>query len=226
MPDKSTRGRATRTAVSRPGTRRGGAPAQERELRSQGRQTMRRLLDAGRTVFERRGFHAARVDDIVSAARTSHGTFYLYFSNKEDLFKALAYDTLHEMAVLVDSLGPVTADDAGRAELRRWVDSFCEIYAAHGTVIRAWTEGQVLDVALAREGGSMLLQLASTLATRIEEHPTSGIDPKAAGVACLAMLERFSYFEQAHQVSVDRDAMVDTLTTAAYAGFFSGAGRG
>ena len=41
-------------------------------------------------VFADRGFHAARVDDIVRSARTSHGTFYLYFTNKEDLLRALA----------------------------------------------------------------------------------------------------------------------------------------
>src|SRR5437588_261375 len=43
---------------------RGGAPAQERELRAQGKKTMRKLLDAAMVVFERRGYHAARVDDI------------------------------------------------------------------------------------------------------------------------------------------------------------------
>ncbi len=51
---------------------------------------MRRLLDAGMRVFAERGYHAARVDDIVRAARTSHGTFYLYFANKEDLLCTLA----------------------------------------------------------------------------------------------------------------------------------------
>src|SRR5690349_21936859 len=71
---------------------RGGVPAQERELRAQGRKTMRKLLEAGIKVFGRRGYHAARVDDIVKEARTSHGTFYLYFSNKEDLFRALLHD--------------------------------------------------------------------------------------------------------------------------------------
>src|SRR6516164_10918740 len=69
-----------------------GRPAQGRELRAQGRRTLRRLLDAGLRVFARRGYHAARVDDIVRAARTSHGTFYLYFANKEDLLRALAVD--------------------------------------------------------------------------------------------------------------------------------------
>ena len=62
-------------------------------MRAQGRKTMRRLLDAGMRVFADRGFHAARVDDIVRAARTSHGTFYLYFTNKEDLLRALANES-------------------------------------------------------------------------------------------------------------------------------------
>ena len=50
---------------------------------------MRRLLDAAIVVFDERGYHAARVDDIVRVAETSHGTFYLYFSSKENLFQAL-----------------------------------------------------------------------------------------------------------------------------------------
>src|SRR5881396_1218019 len=91
---------ATRTAT-------GGAPAQERELRAQGRKTMRKLLDAGMTVFERRGYHAARVDDIVKVARTSHGTFYLYFANKADLFRALLGDVATELSELSSSLGDI-----------------------------------------------------------------------------------------------------------------------
>src|SRR5919199_4433900 len=89
---------------------RGGGPAQERELRAQGRKTMRRLLDAGMTVFEKRGYHAARVDDIVKVAKTSHGTFYLYFANKEDLFRALALDVAEEVSALSETLPPIGPD--------------------------------------------------------------------------------------------------------------------
>ena len=79
---------------------------------------MRRLLDAGMRVFADRGFHAARVDDIVRVARTSHGTFYLYFTNKEDLLRALATECGLEMSGLADTLGPVALDAEGYAELR------------------------------------------------------------------------------------------------------------
>src|SRR5262249_33794099 len=55
---KSTRGSVVRRISA-------GAPARQRDLRPQGRKTMGRLLDAGIRVFGERGFHAARVDDIV-----------------------------------------------------------------------------------------------------------------------------------------------------------------
>ena len=66
-----------------------GGPASKRALRSQGRETMRKLLDAAMEAINERGFHSTRVKDVVDIANTSHGTFYLYFSNKDDLIRAL-----------------------------------------------------------------------------------------------------------------------------------------
>ena len=223
MPNKARAPRASargRGAVT-PSTVRGGAPAQERELRTQGKKTMRRLLDAGNTVFERRGYHAARVDDIVKVAKTSHGTFYLYFANKEDLFKALAHDAMAEMAALAGDLGPVTPDTAGRETLRKWVDRFVETYSAHGTVIRSWTEGAIVDTGLINEGRDLLLQLSAVLGERIEEAGTNPGRSQVAGVACLALLERFTYFVSGRQVAFDHDDVVETLTDAVFAGFFA-----
>ncbi len=64
---------------------------------------MQKLLDAGLAEFDERGFQAVRVDDVVRRAKISHGTFYLYFSNKEDLFKALLSDALVDMSALPTS---------------------------------------------------------------------------------------------------------------------------
>src|SRR5438876_9577098 len=122
-----------RRPVARSGAgARGGAPAQERELRAQGKKTMRKLLDAAMVVFERRGYHAARVDDIVKVARTSHGTFYLYFANKEDLFRALLADVAEELNALSESLGTIGPDGEGYGELRGWLSRFLDIYSTYG----------------------------------------------------------------------------------------------
>ncbi|MGH3211976.1 MAG: TetR/AcrR family transcriptional regulator, partial [Trebonia sp.] len=78
---KSAVGRSARKPQGRPSLG-GGTPAQDRELRAQGRETVRKLLEAGMTEFEERGFNGVRVDDVVKRAGISHGTFYLYFANK------------------------------------------------------------------------------------------------------------------------------------------------
>ena len=184
---------------------------------------MRKLLDAGRVVFEQRGYHAARVDDVVKMAKTSHGTFYLYFSNKEDLFKALADDAMADMASLADELSTISSDDDGRDAVRNWIERFTDVYTRHSTVIRAWTEGEIVENDLGRQGQKLLTGLAQALAKRITESDLApDADPDIAALACLAMLERFTYLVQSRQITFEREAMLDSLAAVAHAGFFGG----
>jgi AcrR family transcriptional regulator len=130
----------------------GGTPAQQRVPGAQGHKTVRRLLEAGLAEFSTRGLHAVSVDDVVRRAQTSHGTFYLYFSNKEDLFKALLRDALQEMKIITDEFPVVTRNEAGRAALRGWVQRFCDIYLAHAAVIRVLSQAEVVGEDVWRDG--------------------------------------------------------------------------
>ncbi|MHB8875789.1 MAG: TetR/AcrR family transcriptional regulator [Myxococcaceae bacterium] len=47
------------------------------------------LLQAARDVFVSKGYHDARVDDIVVRADVAKGTFYLYFQDKRSIFSEL-----------------------------------------------------------------------------------------------------------------------------------------
>lgn len=47
------------------------------------------LTAAALALFGERGFAATRLDDVAARAGVSKGTVYLYFKNKEDLFKAV-----------------------------------------------------------------------------------------------------------------------------------------
>lgn len=49
----------------------------------------RELLRAARDVFASKGYHDAKVDDIVARAGVAKGTFYLYFSDKRSVFAEL-----------------------------------------------------------------------------------------------------------------------------------------
>jgi AcrR family transcriptional regulator len=197
-----------------------GGPAQGRELRARGQRTMRKLLDAGIGVFAARGYHAARVDDVVKAAHTSHGTFYLYFANKEDLFQALVADVAEQMATLAGSLGPVTADAAGRTELRAWLARFTDLYEHYGTVLRTWTEAEIDASEMGRVGTDLLGDLAGAVAAAVRPADIHGIDATIATIAMVAMVERFNYFVLSEQVDAHRAEMLDTLAAVMHDGLF------
>ncbi|WP_454017944.1 TetR/AcrR family transcriptional regulator [Azospirillum sp. Marseille-Q6669] len=54
----------------------------------------REIVDAALTVFGERGFAAARLEDVAAQAGVSKGTLYLYFPNKEELFKAVVREAI------------------------------------------------------------------------------------------------------------------------------------
>ncbi|MCX7620700.1 MAG: TetR/AcrR family transcriptional regulator [Acidimicrobiales bacterium] len=205
--------RATEKGTPQPGGR---------ELRSQGRQTMAKLLDAGIQVLQTRGYHAARVDDIVRIAKVSHGTFYLYFANKEDLFRALAVQCADEMTELAKSLGQVDPGPAGVDDLSRWIARFIACYRKYGVVIRAWMEDQVSTRELSRLGIKTFNAVVSALVNRIEEaRPGDHHQAEVSAAALLAMLERFTYFVTSRNLAFDDEAMVDTLAVLIHRGFFA-----
>src|SRR6202041_2584036 len=143
----------------------GGAPAQDRELRAQGRETVRKLLEAGMIEFEERGFGGVRVDDVVKRAGISHGTFYLYFANKEDLFKALLRDALHDMEIVAGDFPVVTSDATGLTVLRQWVRKFFKAYAAHATVIRILSSADLVPDEVFSEGLQLFFAIAEAMTT-------------------------------------------------------------
>jgi AcrR family transcriptional regulator len=199
-----------------------GEPASKRALRTQGRKTMRKLLDAAMVVFNRRGYHAARVDDIVKVARTSHGTFYLYFSNKEDLLRALVAEAGEEVAALDDALGPVSSDAAGWHELRQWMERFSEAWQKYAPILRAWTDLVMSDTELTAQAHAAAGGVALTLAKRIDQAgPLPGIEPNAAAEAVVAMVDRFHYLRQFAGEPIDASAL-DTLTTMVHRALFGG----
>jgi AcrR family transcriptional regulator len=198
-----------------------GTPARQRELRAQGRATMQRLLDAGAQVFAERGFPAARVDDIVRAARTSHGTFYLYFTNKEDLLAALASQCAHEVTGLADRIGSIDSGPEGFESLRVFIAEFVDVYRRHGAVIRAWMEGQVPDRKVDREGIAAFTAIGRRLGERMRA--VGGVQHERAAVgALMALLERFSYVVSTRDLRRREDASIDTVSRLVHRGFFGG----
>ncbi len=215
----SSSGRRDGSAGGRSRSRRAAA-APPRELRARGRLTKRKLLDAGADVFAKKGFHGTRVDDIVKLARTSHGTFYLYFSNKEELFRALATEVAEEMRTLAEALGPLQPGKEGRAALHAWIAEFTQLYERYGPVVRAWTEAEIGASEFGRLGTDVLTQFTRVLSQRVAEVAPADMDPAITALALVAMLERTNYYLLSGQIRVAADQMTATLARVTHASLF------
>jgi AcrR family transcriptional regulator len=86
------------------------APADGRAVRAERRRAERReaILDAAKRVFRDKGYHPTSVHDIIDEARIARGTFYLYFSSKQDVFGELVDEFLRLIrgAVKRIAIGP------------------------------------------------------------------------------------------------------------------------
>src|SRR6478735_2224769 len=69
-------------------------PNQEPRWRRLPEDRPRQILTAALEVFGERGLAAARLDDIAKRAGLSKGTIYLYFPNKEELFREMVRTTV------------------------------------------------------------------------------------------------------------------------------------
>jgi AcrR family transcriptional regulator len=208
-----------RAGGSQPAARRREV-SEPRELRARGRDTRRRLLDAGASVLASKGYHATRVDDVVKLARTSHGTFYLYFPNKEELFRALAAEVAEEMQAVAEALEPLRGGATGRARLQRWIKQFIETYRRHGEVVRAWTEAEIGGSEFGRLGTDLLTQFTRVVADRVAEVAPPDVDPAIATLALVAMLERLNYYALTDQVAVDDNKLAETLARVTHGAIF------
>lgn len=199
-----------------------GTPAQNRELRARGRKTMAKLLDAGVKVFADRGYHAARVDDIVKVAKASHGSFYLYFSNKEDLFNALVLQVAEKLASLASELEALDPSAEGYDAFCEWVGRFAGLYREYGPIIQAWTEIKVNDT----RGESPEPDLFAGLRAELAEHidSSTGVHADVAALSIISMIERFNYYVASDQVRADDEEVVKTLARVTFNALYPQAG--
>ncbi len=187
---------------------------------ARGRRTRERILAAGATVFADRGVHAARVDDIVKVAKTSHGTFYLYFANKEELFGALAQQVAGELEALAGALPAFEPGADGLAALTVWMREFTAIYVRTGAVIRAWTETEIMANDVGRLGTTVWGAFTGALVERIRATAPAGLDPGVAALALVAMIERANYYVLTGQLPCPDGELPTTLARVAHAAVF------
>ncbi len=71
-----------------------GGTREPKNKRKRSEETRRRIMDAGRKIFMQKGYHDTCISDIIAETGLGHGTFWIYFRNKEDLLRVLVQELL------------------------------------------------------------------------------------------------------------------------------------
>jgi AcrR family transcriptional regulator len=155
--------------------------------------TQQQLLDAARGVFEAKGYQAASIAAITSAAGTAHGTFYLYFRNKEDVFAQLTRSITDELyRHTLTELDPAQhVYDPAVARAR--VAAFLQVAEAQGRLWRAVLEAILVSEPIRTTWLEARGRFHEGLAARLRIYRERGqlrdLDPDLTAAALAGMLE-------------------------------------
>ncbi|NNE74681.1 MAG: TetR/AcrR family transcriptional regulator [Acidimicrobiales bacterium] len=161
-----------------------------------GRRTRANLIDSGRIAIVEDGVESLRVDDVVSRAGASHGTFYLYFANVGELVAAVVDACDEEFLRLFSpvsinvSMLPSAIDAlvAGSADLHR----------RYGAVASLW-----FDHASATDRLARVHAIVCPPRPYVDSEgppPTVEPDASARALAVLALLDRLAADRSAEAV--------------------------
>jgi AcrR family transcriptional regulator len=78
------------------------------------------LMNAAQRLFLKQGVAATTIEQITSGADVAKGTFYLYFSSKEDVLAALADQFAEELLMSIKTASEKIRQEDWKAKLATW----------------------------------------------------------------------------------------------------------
>jgi AcrR family transcriptional regulator len=178
--------------------------------------TRERLADAALVTFARRGYEAARVEDICQTAGIARATFYRHFGGKDDVLTALVDQLVDDLEQMAAGVEPVTADAAGYGALRALV-------AANLAIAERWAP--IVPVLTLPGGGTSTARdrtIASVTAVsrRVGEAFAAGgagaSDPFVAALAITGLTDGVGHQVRTWDLALDRETVADSLTALAF----------
>ena len=164
----------------------------KRRLRSP-EQTEARILQAAEEVFGAKGHANATVADVVDRAQVSRGAFYLYFDNKDDVFKTLL------ARVIADLFEVTTRRSSGtiRQRVETSTRNYLQAFLRHRPVLRCLFEVSSADAEMARMHNEFRGRFIERIRRHLERNVAAGLchamDTRIASYSLGLMIESVGY---------------------------------
>lgn len=180
---------------------------------SRGARTRAKLRKAALEAFGELGWLATRVEDIVTRAGVSHGTFYTYYKNKAEVLDDLVRSSQADIAGL--ALQAWHADDV-RGALERVMGGFLDRYDRDAVIMRTWLQAARDEPAF----GALYLASRRLFVERVAENVAATVQasgrgkrlpPMTVASALVAMVEHFAHCWLVLGEEHDRQDAIDSL---------------
>jgi AcrR family transcriptional regulator len=182
--------------------------------------TQELLLRAAHDVFAERGYQGTTVGAITKAANTAHGTFYLYFRNKEDAFSKVVESVMFDVYDRALSF-PLEGDL--RDLLAQALRGFLEVFVRNAGIWRALLEGAFTTPSIEDAWGEIRAGFVRRVSAMLRELQAAGLvrplDADLTATAMGAMVEwtvTTQFVFRKPQVEATFDDTVATLTDLWY----------
>src|SRR5258706_1235305 len=193
----------------------GVAPSAVTPLTPRGQRTRTKLVKSARALFERNGYLDTSINDIARHARVAYGTFYTYFSSKEEIFAEVVTALVADFRAIAHT--EPRSGDSPTARIARANRAYLMAYQANAAMMAVLEQAGTFSPRLAeirREARSFWVERAQRGVDSWQRQGlvNADIDPYYAATALGSMIDRSAYVWIVLGERFDLDTAVDQLT--------------
>jgi len=171
-----------------------------------------------RDVFAKRGYHAAKIDDIVAAAGVARGTFYLYFEDKRAIFEEIVDRTIARLGMRIIRVDPRdpsrTVADQVKENIRAIVALLFEDRATTKILL---SDAVGVDPAFDRKLASFYGEMANLLQSSLDDGQKLGIvaegDTRLLAYLTMGALREVAFQVITRGAEYEEEELVDAVFT-------------
>lgn len=185
--------------------------------RRSSKETESALLKSAEVIFGEKGFVDATIDEIVELTGISRGTFYIYFENKEDIFRKLAYTVVDDVLKSARAPSEGTHRDRIATANRHYFEAMHRNRKVLKALLQVVNFNAEFSTMFAELRSKFILRIERDMRRKISQGVARELDTRAASYALGLMIEAIAYGwlvteYQPWNEPFDFDRMVEEVT--------------
>jgi AcrR family transcriptional regulator len=188
------------------------------------------ILDVAKAVFAEKGYHDAKIDDIVARARVARGTFYLYFGDKRAIFEEIVNGCVDRVTQTIYAIDMHDPDVPPMEQLTDNVRKVIRLFTDDPQMAKIlFSDAVGLDPDFDRKLLAFYDQIAALIVRALDKGVEYGIvrpgDTRTRSWCLLGIVKEFLYQVAMRHADFDPERTVETVLELVAGGILTDAVR-